>query len=138
VAGNCSESVSMPGREFITIVGLSGARVFGPNDDDAFDILGSRGGILATQDSHVDLVKAIVSGNQGFGISVQQGSNVRLGGATVSNNTGDGVHIQWLSIGNFLSGNTITGNGGASVFCAGRSLALGNLSTLSNVRCGDN
>jgi hypothetical protein len=96
------------------------------------------GGILATQDSHVDLGKAIVSDNHGFGVSVQQGSNVRLSGATVSKNTGDGVDIQWLSIGNFGPGNSITGNVGASIFCAGRSFALGNLSTFSNVRCGDN
>jgi hypothetical protein len=96
------------------------------------------GGILATQDSHVDIGKAIVSENHGFGVSVQQGSNVRLGRTTVSNNSGDGVHIQWLSIGNFLPGTTITGNGGASIFCAGRSFALGNLSTFSSVRCGDN
>jgi len=96
------------------------------------------GGILVEADSTVDLPAGNVSGNQGSGISVQQGSNARLSGATVSNNSGDGVHIQWLSIGNFLSGNTITGNGGASIFCAGRSFALGNLSTFSSVRCGDN
>ncbi len=95
------------------------------------------GGIFATQDSTVSLTGTI-SGNHGSGVSVQQGTNVQLNNATVSNNTGDGVHIQWISIGSFGSGNTITGNGGASVFCAGRSLALGNLSTFSNVRCGDN
>jgi hypothetical protein len=95
------------------------------------------GGIFATQDSTVSL-RGTISGNHGSGVSVQQGSNIQLNGATVSNNTGDGVHIQWLSIGDFGSGNTITGNGGASIFCAGRSFALGNLSTFSNVRCGDN
>jgi len=95
------------------------------------------GGIFATQDSTVELTAGTISGNRGSGVSVQQGSNVQLNGVTVSNNTGDGVHIQWLSIGNFLSGNTISGNGGASVFCDGRSLALGNLSTFSNLRCGD-
>jgi parallel beta helix pectate lyase-like protein len=95
------------------------------------------GGIFATQDSTVVLTGTI-SGNHGSGVSVQQGSNVQLNNATVSNNTGDGVHIQWLSIGDFGSGNTIIGNGGASIFCAGRSFALGNLSTFSNVRCGEN
>jgi len=83
-------------------------------------------------------LRGTISGNHGSGVSVQQGSNVQLNGATVSGNTGDGVHIQWLSIGDFLSGNTITGNGGASIFCAGRSFALGDLSTFSNVRCGEN
>jgi parallel beta-helix repeat protein len=94
------------------------------------------GGILVAADSTADLSGVgTITGNQGSGISVQQSANVRLSGATVSNNTGDGVHIQWLSIGNFLSGNTITGNGGASVFCSGRSLALGDLSAFSNVKC---
>jgi parallel beta-helix repeat protein len=96
------------------------------------------GGILVEADSTADLTAGTVTGNHGSGISVQQGSNARLSGATVSNNTGNGVHIQWLSIGNFLSSNTISGNGGAAIFCAGKSFALGNLSTFSNVRCGDN
>jgi hypothetical protein len=95
------------------------------------------GGVSATQDSTVTQDTGTISGNQGSGISVQQGSNVHLNGATVSNNTGDGVHIQWISIGSFDSGNTITGNGGASVFCDGRSLALGDLSAFANVRCGE-
>ena len=95
------------------------------------------GGIFAAQDSTVSLTGTI-SGNHGSGVSVAQGSNVGLHGATVTNNTGDGVHIQWLSIGDFGSVNTITGNGGASIFCTGRSFALGNLSTFSNVRCGEN
>jgi hypothetical protein len=95
------------------------------------------GGISATQDSTIDLTAGTISGNHGSGVSVQQSSNVQLNNAAVSNNTGDGVHIQWLSIGNFLIGNTITGNGGASVFCGGRSLALGDLSGFSKVKCGD-
>ena len=93
------------------------------------------GGVSGSQDSTVDLTTGTISGNHGSGVSVQQGSNVQLTGATVSNNSGDGVHIQWISIGSFVSGNTITGNGGASVFCSGRSLALGDLSAFSNVRC---
>ena len=94
------------------------------------------GGIFATQNSTVGLAGTI-TGNQGSGISVQQGSNVQLNGATVSNNTGDGVHLQWISIGDFRPGNSITGNGGASVSCDRTSLAIGDLSAFSNVRCGD-
>lgn len=95
------------------------------------------GGILVDTNSTVHVTNGTISGNQGSGISAQQGANVRLDGATVSNNTGDGVHIQWISIGDFISGNTISGNGGASVFCDGRSLALGDLSDFSKVRCED-
>jgi len=93
------------------------------------------GGIFARQDSTVSLRTGSISGNQGSGVSVEQGSNVQLSGATVSNNSGDGVHIQWISIGDFLSGNTITGNGRASVSCDRTSLALGDLSGFSHTRC---
>jgi Right handed beta helix region len=99
------------------------------------------GGIFATQNSTADLGSGtIITGNHGSGVSVQQGANVQLRGVTISNNTGDGVHLKWISIANFVPGPaaTITGNGGASVFCDARSLALGNLSTFSKVRCGDN
>jgi len=95
------------------------------------------GGIFATQDSTVDLTTGIITGNQGSGVSVQQGSNVQLDGTTISNNSGDGVHLQWISIGSFLSGITITGNGGASISCDRTSLALGDLSAFSKLRCED-
>jgi parallel beta helix pectate lyase-like protein len=95
------------------------------------------GGILVDVNSTVHVDNGTISGNHGSGISAEQGANVRLSGATVSNNSGDGVHLKWISIGDFISGNTITGNGGASVFCDERSLALGDLSAFSKVRCGE-
>jgi hypothetical protein len=45
------------------------------------------------------------------------------------------VHVEEMAIGNIVSGNTITGNGGASVFCDARSLVVGNLSGFSKVKC---
>jgi hypothetical protein len=106
------------------------------------------GGIFATENAMLEFPNGVgtISGNHGAGIWVEQGTNLRLGGGvTVSNNTGDGVHIQRISIGDFTpfpggsgSNNTITGNGGASVFCDARSLAIGNLSGFSNVKCGQN
>jgi hypothetical protein len=95
------------------------------------------GGILVDVNSTLHVSSGDISGNQGSGISAQQGANVRLGGATISNNTGDGVHLKWISIGDFVpgSGNSITGNGGASVSCDRTSLALGDLSAFSKVRC---
>jgi parallel beta helix pectate lyase-like protein len=105
------------------------------------------GGIFASENATVEFQGfTTISGNHGAGIFVDQGTNLHLGGGvTVSNNTGDGVHIRRISIGDFTpipgsgnGNNTITGNGGASVFCDARSLGIGNLSTFSNVRCGEN
>lgn len=104
------------------------------------------GGIFGSENSTLDLRAGTISGNQGAGIFVQQGTNLNLrGGVTVSNNSGDGIHIRWISIGDFTpipgsgsANNTLTGNGGASVFCDARSLAIGNLKGFSNVTCGEN
>jgi Right handed beta helix region len=102
------------------------------------------GGIFATENATVEFNGlATISGNHGAGIFVEQGTNLHLGGGvTVSNNSGDGIHIQRISIGDFTaipgSGNgknTITGNGGAAVFCDQRSLVIGNLKAFSNVKC---
>jgi hypothetical protein len=103
----------------------------------------SCGGIFGTGNATVELAGVgTISGNHGAGISVEQGTNLHLNGATVSNNSGDGIHLQWISIADFRDfgggANTITGNGGASVFCDARSLAIGNLAGLSNVKCGQN
>jgi hypothetical protein len=92
------------------------------------------GGISGAENSTLNVQAGTISGNQGAGISVQQGTNLNLGGVTVSNNTADGVDIRRISIGNFGPGNTITGNGGAPIFCDERSLAIG-LKGFSNVRC---
>jgi Right handed beta helix region len=96
------------------------------------------GGISAAENSTVDLRGGKITVNTGVGISVRQGTTLSLIGATVSDNSGDGVHIQWISSGNFGPGNSITGNGGASIFCDARSLAIGNLNGFSNVKCGEN
>jgi hypothetical protein len=98
------------------------------------------GGIFAAGDATVDFSGfGTVSGNHGAGIFIEEGSNLHLNGATISNNTGDGVHIRWLStadLRDFGGGpNTITGNGGASVFCDERSLVIGKLKVFSKVKC---
>lgn len=103
------------------------------------------GGIVGAENATLEFNGGTVSGNHGAGIFVEQGTNLHLGGVTVSNNSGDGVDIRLISIGDFTpipgsgsTNNTITGNGGASVFCDARSLAIGNLTGLSNVNCGQN
>jgi hypothetical protein len=93
------------------------------------------GGIFALRNSTVRLFAGNITGNHGSGVSVQQGVDLVLNDTTVSNNTGDGIHIQRISIGDFSTGNSITGNGGASLFCDERSLVIGDLSGLSKVRC---
>lgn len=102
------------------------------------------GGVFATGNATLESQAfPTISGNHGSGISVEQGTNLHLGGGvTVSNNSGDGVEIRRISIGDFTpfpgsgnGNNTITGNGGASVFCDATSLAVGNLKAFSKVIC---
>lgn len=101
------------------------------------------GGIAGTKNSTLEMSAGTISGNHGAGIVLEQGANLDLtaqfGGVTVSNNTGDGVQIRLNSIGDFRplgsSTNTITGNGGASISCDNRSLAVGNLTGFTNVNC---
>ena len=93
------------------------------------------GGIFAIRNSTMRLQAGNITGNQGSGIAVEQLVDFGLSNTTVSNNTGDGVHIQRISVGQFVSGNSVTGNGGASVSCDTTSLIVGDLSTFSNVAC---
>ena len=95
------------------------------------------GGILAVRNATLRLVSGNISSNQGSGIAVEQLADLGLDNVTVSNNTGDGVHIRRISVGQFGSvfPNTITGNGGASVFCDTTSLVVGDLSTFSKISC---
>jgi DNA-binding winged helix-turn-helix (wHTH) protein len=95
-------------------------------------------GGISVADSTATMRAGTINGNYGAGISLREGAHLTLTGATVANNFGDGVHIQWTSIGNFGSANSITGNVGASVFCDSRSLVLGNLEGLINVKCLQN
>jgi len=95
-------------------------------------------GGISVADSTATMRAATINGNYGAGISLREGAHLTLTGATVAYNFGDGVHIQWTSIGNFGSANSITGNVGASVFCDSRSLVLGNLGGLTNVKCLQN
>ena len=93
------------------------------------------GGIFALRNSTLRLGRANISGNLGSGISVEQLVDFGLNNTIISNNTGDGVHIRRISVGQFLSGNTVTSNGGASVSCDTTSEVVGDLSTFSNIDC---
>jgi hypothetical protein len=95
------------------------------------------GGILAVRNATLRLLSGNISSNQGSGIAVEQLADLGLDSVTVSNNAGDGVHIRRISVGQFgsVAPNTITGNGGASVFCDTTSLVVGDLSTFSKISC---
>jgi Right handed beta helix region len=93
------------------------------------------GGISALRNSTMRLTSGNISGNQGSGISAEQLVDFGLNNTTISNNTGDGVRIRRISIGQFVTANTITGNGGASVSCDTTSLVVGDLSTFSKIAC---
>jgi Right handed beta helix region len=93
------------------------------------------GGISALRNSTMRLTSGNIRGNQGSGISAEQLVDFGLNNTTISNNTGDGVHIRRISIGQFVTANTITGNGGASVSCDTTSLVVGDLSTFSKIAC---
>lgn len=93
------------------------------------------GGIFAIRNSTMRLTSGNISGNQGSGISVEQLVDFGLNNLTISNNSGDGVHIRRISVGEFVTANTITGNGGASVSCDTTSLVVGDLSTFSKIAC---
>jgi hypothetical protein len=97
------------------------------------------GGIFASENATVELFGfGTVTDNHGDGISELQGANVHLrGGATISNNTADGLNVRRISILQLDPGNSITGNGGASIACDSRSLVIGNVAGLSKVRCGE-
>jgi hypothetical protein len=93
------------------------------------------GGIYAIRNSTLRTTSGNISGNQGSGIIVEQLASFGLANTTISNNTASGVLIRRVSTGQFLAGNTVTGNGGASVTCDTTSEVVGDLSTFSNIDC---
>ena len=93
------------------------------------------GGIYAIRNSTLRTTSGNISGNQGSGITVEQLASFGLANTTISNNTASGVLIRRISVGQFISGNTVTGNAGASVTCDTTSEVVGDLSTFSNIDC---
>jgi hypothetical protein len=76
-----------------------------------------------------------ISNNTGSGMQVEQGVDVGLTDTTFNNNTGDGLQIKRISIGNLISGNTFSGNGGASFSCDSTSLVSGDVSGITHSSC---
>jgi hypothetical protein len=76
-----------------------------------------------------------ISGNMGPGVTAEQGINAAFSDTKFNNNTGDGLQIKRISIGNLVSGNTFSGNGGASFSCDTTSLVTGDVSGINNFSC---
>jgi hypothetical protein len=102
VAGNCSESLSIVDRRSITIVGLSGASVLGPNDNDAFDIVRSQGITI----ENLDISS---TGPDASGLSIDRGSEVKIIVCKIHNNQSGGVLVRRNSV-LFLLTSTLENN----------------------------
>lgn len=76
-----------------------------------------------------------IANNQGPGILAQQGANLGLNNMTISGNMEEGVRLLRQSVGDFLVGNVIVGNGIASITCDVTSLVVGDVSGISNINC---
>jgi hypothetical protein len=76
-----------------------------------------------------------IANNQGPGILAEQGANLGLNNLAINNNMQEGVRLLRMSVGDLLVGNTIAGNGGASITCDSTALVVGDVSGISNINC---
>ena len=77
-----------------------------------------------------------ISNNTGPGVLVfTHGTLSSLGGNTISNNTQEGVLLRRQSVGQFFAADTISGNAGPNLACDTTSLAAGDLTGVTNIRC---
>ncbi len=89
------------------------------------------GGLIAIRNSTVRLNGTEVSGNTGNGIELEQGIDLGINNSTIANNSGIGVNILRISIGDFILGNTFSGNGGGAIACDDTSLITGDVSAVA-------
>ena len=92
------------------------------------------GGVLATNNSRVEIVGPKINGNNGSGVILTDGSSARIFGAEINNNAGDGVRIRDLAVLR-LEGNTILGNTKFSLSCSKESHASGDLTNAGKASC---
>lgn len=77
-----------------------------------------------------------ISFNTGPGVLVMTHATLSsLGGNTISHNTAEGVNLRRQSVGQFFAADTISGNGGPNLACDTTSLAAGDLTSATNIRC---
>ncbi len=135
VTGTCSENVSLNNARSITIVGLSGAKVVEPTDNDAFDISLSQdiylgnldisttgadgGGVVITDAFEVHIIGCNIHNNQSVGANADTGSNVFLRDTIIQNNTlDDGLDLLDNSTAD-VRGTTIQNNGNSGAGSSG-------------------
>lgn len=77
-----------------------------------------------------------ISNNTGPGVLVMtHGTLSSLGGNTINNNTAEGINLRRQSVGQFFAADTISGNGGPNLACDTTSLAAGDLTGVTNIKC---
>ena len=77
-----------------------------------------------------------ISNTTGPGVLViTHGTLSSLGGNTINNNTAEGVNLRRQSVGQFFAADTILGNGAANLACDTTSLAAGDLTGVTNIKC---
>ncbi len=76
-----------------------------------------------------------ITNNVGPGVRAELDAVLTFVATTITGNTEEGVRVIRLSSADFISGNAITGNGGASISCDTTSLVVGDVSGIENVQC---
>ncbi len=77
-----------------------------------------------------------ISNNSGPGVLVMtHGTLSSEGGNTINNNTAEGVNLRRQSVGQFFAADKILGNGAANLACDTTSLAAGDLTGVTNIKC---
>jgi len=77
-----------------------------------------------------------ISNNTGPGVFASANATFSSGGGnTIINNTAEGVSLKRQSVGQLFAADTISGNGGPNLACDTTSLAAGELTGVSNIRC---
>jgi parallel beta-helix repeat protein len=126
IEGNAAAGILVAAQALVRIGGGTKIR----NNGSACPTDPTCGGIFAFRNSTVRVTRADISNNLAAGLVAQQGVDVGLSNTTVTNNAGDGVRFQRISIGDFITNNTFSGNGGAAIFCDDSSLVTGDVSAV--------
>ena len=122
-------------QSIVRMSGQAKVRNNGCNDDPACS-LSLTGGIYLIRNSTLRTAgTAEISGNIGNGVTAEQGVDAAFNDTKFANNTGDGLKILRISNGSLVSGNTFSGNGGASFSCDSTSLVSGDVSGIAKFDC---
>lgn len=135
--GNFSGGTTITGHAFSGIIVATGSLVRGAPTIQNNGCTGDPqcSGLIAIRNSTIRFTGGTISNNQGPGIRAEQLINVGLNNVTFSNNTGVGVQLLRMSVGDFLFANTFSGNGAGSISCDTTSLAVGDMTGVTDINC---